>query len=122
MKAGAARQTEERHRVVLERAADAVEQAAGREVVPGGDGQLAEELAYDLAADVVTGGPYAEARPELAVGERIALVAVCALAAAMPRTVLGDPKRELPVLAATMDAAVAAGRTPCPNTGDTACP
>ncbi|MEU4588634.1 hypothetical protein AB0F92_42480 [Kitasatospora aureofaciens] len=54
-------------------------------------------------------------------GERIALVAVCALAAAMPRTVLGDLERELPALAATMDAAVTAGRTACP-TGHTACP
>lgn len=44
----AARQAQERHRTVLER-------AAGREVVPGGDGQLDEELAYDLAAYVVTG-------------------------------------------------------------------
>ncbi|MGW2255525.1 hypothetical protein ACWCXH_35960 [Kitasatospora sp. NPDC001660] len=34
--------------------------------------------------------------PELSMGERIALIAVCALAAAMPRTVLGDLKRELP--------------------------
>ncbi|MFJ9448364.1 hypothetical protein ACIRRH_42130 [Kitasatospora sp. NPDC101235] len=104
----AARQAQERHRTVLERAADAVERAAGREVVPGGDGQLDEELAYDLAAYVVTGNPYAEALPELAMGERIALVAVCALAAAMPRTVLGDLERELPALAATMDAAVTA--------------
>ncbi|MFE5586395.1 hypothetical protein [Kitasatospora sp. NPDC056531] len=108
----AARQAEERHRAVLERAADAIKQTAGREVVPNGDGQLAEELAYDLSADVVTGSPYAQALPELAVGERIALVAACALAAAMmPRTVLGDLERELPALAATMDAAVTAGRT-----------
>ncbi|MEU9048620.1 MULTISPECIES: hypothetical protein [unclassified Kitasatospora] len=74
----AARQAEERHRTVLERAAAAVEQAAGREVVPAGEGQLDEELAYDLAAYVVTGSPYAQALPELAMGERIALVAVCA--------------------------------------------
>ncbi|WP_327075499.1 hypothetical protein OG196_42980 (plasmid) [Kitasatospora purpeofusca] len=51
----AARQAEAGHRAVLERAADALEQAAGREIVPGGDGQLDEELAYDLGAGVVTG-------------------------------------------------------------------
>ncbi|GGV00641.1 hypothetical protein ACIG0C_30955 [Kitasatospora aureofaciens] len=82
----AARQAEGRHCAVLERAADAIERAAGREVVPGGDGQLAEELAYDLAAGVVTGSPYAQALPDLVMGERIALVA-------------------------TMDAAVTAGQT-----------
>ncbi|MGW3044651.1 hypothetical protein ACWC9T_32460 [Kitasatospora sp. NPDC001159] len=59
----AERQPEAGHRTVLERAADAIERAAGREVVPGGDGQLAEELAYDLAAYVVTGSPYAERLP-----------------------------------------------------------
>ncbi|MFD9067732.1 hypothetical protein ACFVZ3_40175 [Kitasatospora purpeofusca] len=107
----AARQSEAGHRAVLERAADALEQAAGREVVPGGDGQLDEELAYDLGAGVVTGGVLAGGLPELSVGERIALVAVCALAAAMPRTVLGDLGRELPVLVSTMEAAAEAGRT-----------
>ncbi|MFJ9448250.1 hypothetical protein ACIRRH_41520 [Kitasatospora sp. NPDC101235] len=106
----AARQVEERHRRVLERAADAVERAAGREIIPAGEGQLDEELAYDLAASAVTGSPYAQALPELAMGERIALVAVCALAAAMPHTVLGALERKLPTLAATMDAAVKAGR------------
>lgn len=44
-------------------------------------------------------------------GERVALAAVCALAAAMPGVVLGVLERELPVLAATMDAAAASGRT-----------
>ncbi|MEU6973764.1 hypothetical protein AB0A71_39780 [Kitasatospora aureofaciens] len=111
----AARQAQERHRMVLERVADAVEQAAGREVVPGGDGQLDEELAYDLAAYVVTGSPYGQALPELAMGERIAL------AAAMPRTVLGELERELPALATTLDAAMTVGRTARP-TGNTACP
>ncbi|MEU4118903.1 hypothetical protein AB0F71_30975 [Kitasatospora sp. NPDC028055] len=117
----AERQPEERHRSVLERAADAVERAAGREVVPGGEGQLDDELAYGLSAGIVTGNPYAEALPELSMGERIALVAVCALAAAMPASVLGELERELPALAVTLDAAVTAGRTACP-TGNTACP
>ncbi|WP_051743030.1 hypothetical protein [Kitasatospora sp. MBT66] len=106
----AARQSQAGHRAVLERAADAVEQAAGREVVPGGDGQLDEELAYDLGAGVVTGSVLADGLPELSAGERIALVALCAPAAAMPGTVLNAPERELPALAATMDAAVEAGR------------
>ncbi|MFJ8628435.1 hypothetical protein ACIRD3_37130 [Kitasatospora sp. NPDC093550] len=108
VRALAERQAQKRHHVVLARAADAVEQAAGREVVPGGAGQLTEELAYDLSADVVTGSPYAEELPELSMGERITLVAVCALAAAMPRTVLGNLERELPALTATMDATVEA--------------
>ncbi|MGW4890644.1 hypothetical protein ACWEQL_00010 [Kitasatospora sp. NPDC004240] len=86
-------------------AADAVERAAGREVVPGGGGQLDEELAYDLSADVVTGSVVADGLPGLSMGERIALVAVCALAA----SVLGELERELPVLASTMQAATDAG-------------
>ncbi|MFD9591987.1 hypothetical protein ACFWA9_04410 [Kitasatospora sp. NPDC059973] len=38
--------TRPEHRTVLERAAGAVEEATGREFVPGGEGQLDEELAY----------------------------------------------------------------------------
>ncbi|WP_328959125.1 hypothetical protein [Kitasatospora purpeofusca] len=95
---------------MLDRAADAVEQACGREILPGGDGQLDEELAYDLGAGVVTGSVLAAGLPQLSTGERIALVAVCALAAAMPGTVLNDLARELPALVATMDAATGAGR------------
>ncbi|MEV0192807.1 hypothetical protein AB0I39_30280 [Kitasatospora purpeofusca] len=49
--------------------------------------------------------------PDLAPGERIALAAVVALAAAMPGTVLTHFGRELPLLAEVMDDAVAAGRT-----------
>ncbi|MFI6448481.1 hypothetical protein [Kitasatospora sp. NPDC050543] len=115
----AERQPDNAHRVVLYRAAAAVELASGREVVPGGDGQLAEELAYDLAANVVTGSPCAQALPELGAGERVALVAVCTVAAAMPGAVLGELERELPALAATMEAATEAGRAARPNTGDT---
>ncbi|MFD8599297.1 hypothetical protein ACFV1L_30265 [Kitasatospora sp. NPDC059646] len=58
---------------------------------------------------------FVEAPPELSMGGRIGLVAVCALAAA----VLNDLERELPALAATTDAAVAVGRASCPeNDGD----
>ncbi|MEU5384391.1 hypothetical protein [Kitasatospora cineracea] len=73
---------------------------------------LTEELAYDLAADVVTGSCTAAGLPLLSAGERVALVAVCAVAAAMPTAVGGDgdPEREVPVLVATMADAVAVGR------------
>lgn len=81
-----------------------------REVVPGGERQLDEELAYDLATGVVTGSPYAEELLRAVDGERIALIAVCAVTAVMPVSVLGEPERELPALAA----AVAAGRDSCP--------
>ncbi|MFF7993409.1 hypothetical protein ACFZDG_26885 [Kitasatospora xanthocidica] len=114
----AGRQPEERHRIVLERATDAVERAAGPEVVPGGEGQPDDELAYDLSASIITGNPYAEALPELPMGERIVLTTVCTLAAAMPASVLGELERELPALAAlaaTMDAAGTAGRAACPD-------
>ncbi len=86
----AARQSQTGHRTVLERAADAIEQASGREIRPGGEGELDEELRYDLGANVVTGSVVADGMPELSTGERIALVAICALAAAMPATVLND--------------------------------
>ncbi|MGA5823921.1 hypothetical protein ACPC54_39490 [Kitasatospora sp. NPDC094028] len=85
---------------MLERAADAVERASGREVVPGGEGQLDEKLAYDLGADVVAGSVVADGLPVLVMGEQIGLVTVCSVAAAMPSSVLGDFESELPVLAA----------------------
>ncbi|MGW4805864.1 hypothetical protein [Kitasatospora sp. NPDC004272] len=108
----AGRQVEHGHQLVLARAADAVELACGREAVPGGGGVLTEELAYDLAADVVTGSFTAAGLPVLLPGERVALVAVCAVAAAMPTAVGGDgdPEREVPALVATMDNAVGIGR------------
>ncbi|MFJ3219531.1 hypothetical protein ACIPLC_26860 [Kitasatospora sp. NPDC086801] len=52
-------------------------------------------------------------------GERIALVAVCALAAAMPGTVLGGLEPELPALAATVDTAVESCLATRPDTGAT---
>ncbi|MFF9646634.1 hypothetical protein [Kitasatospora aureofaciens] len=87
----AGRQPEERHRIVLERAADAVEGACGREVALGGEGQLDQELAYDLSASIVTGNPYAEELPELSMDERIALAAVCEAAGAAPSDA-GSPR------------------------------
>ncbi|MEU8927739.1 hypothetical protein AB0D10_43705 [Kitasatospora sp. NPDC048545] len=55
--------------------------------------------------------------PDLAPGERMPLVAVCALAAAMPSCVLGDLPRELTLLADELDAATAAGRAATRATG-----
>ncbi|MFE5586096.1 hypothetical protein [Kitasatospora sp. NPDC056531] len=91
-----ARQTDEWHRTVVERAADAIEQASGREIVPGGEGPLDEELHYGLTASVVTGSPFADGLPVLEAGERVTLAAVCAVAAAMPGTVLNDPVANCP--------------------------
>ncbi|MFD8597550.1 hypothetical protein ACFV1L_21365 [Kitasatospora sp. NPDC059646] len=48
-------------------------------------------------------------QPELRPGERIPLIAVCAIAAGLPACVLGDLARELEVLAGEMEAATAAG-------------
>lgn len=47
-----------------------------------------------LGAGVVTGSVLTDALPELSTGERIAPVALCALATAMPHTVLNDLGRE----------------------------
>ncbi|WP_406192868.1 hypothetical protein OH807_01720 [Kitasatospora sp. NBC_01560] len=107
----AARQAEDGHRAVLERAAAAIEQASGPGIVPGGAGQLDAELRRALAAGVVTGSPHGVELPMLSACERVALAAVCAVAAAMPGSVLSDPERELPALAETMEAATATGRT-----------
>ncbi|MEU9131843.1 hypothetical protein AB0D08_27685 [Kitasatospora sp. NPDC048540] len=80
-------------------------------MIPGGDGQLTEELRYTLAADVVLGASHTTGTlPGLRPGERMPLIAVCALAAAFPSCVLGDLPRELEVLAAELEAATDAGR------------
>lgn len=79
-------------------------------MIPGGEGQLAEELRYSLGADVLLGATHTGTLPDLAPGERMPLVAVCALAAAMPSCVLGDLARELALLADELDAATATGR------------
>ncbi|MFJ9846074.1 hypothetical protein ACIRYZ_37680 [Kitasatospora sp. NPDC101155] len=69
-------------------------------------------MRYTLAADVVLGASHTTGTlPELHPGERMPLIAVCALAAAFPSCVLGDLNRELEVLATELQAATAAGRT-----------
>ncbi|MFF0416278.1 hypothetical protein ACFYUY_38345 [Kitasatospora sp. NPDC004745] len=107
----AGRQEDERHALALEHAAAGIERAGHQEVIPGGDGQLAEELRYALGADVLLGATHTGALPDLAPGERLPLVAVCALAAAMPSCVLGDLPREVTLLADGLDAATTADRT-----------
>ncbi|MER6365741.1 hypothetical protein [Kitasatospora sp. NPDC001527] len=100
----------EAHRTVLGRAAGAVAQARGREVVPGGEGQPDGELAYDLGAGsspAVRSPPDCPSRRSVS-GSRWRR---CAPAAAMPRTVRGDLEREPAVPAATTDAAAQAGRS-----------
>jgi len=104
----------EQHGLVLENAAVAIEQTTAHEILPDGEGELADELRYALDAGVLTGAMVLESVPELTCGERIALAAVLALTASMPGTVLNYYDRELPVLAAVMDDAVAAGRAAAP--------
>ncbi|MET8629776.1 hypothetical protein ABZW30_39650 [Kitasatospora sp. NPDC004669] len=111
VRALAGRQANEPHALVLEHAAEAIERASHQEAVPGGDGELTEELRYSLAAGVLLGATRTATLPGLAPGERIPLVAVCALAAAMPGCVLGDLPRELTLLADELHAATTAGRT-----------
>ncbi|MFJ6774828.1 hypothetical protein ACIQOV_28380 [Kitasatospora sp. NPDC091257] len=107
----AGHQGEEDHGRLLERVAEAIAQASSREIIPGSNGLLTEELRCTLAADVVLGASHTTGTlPELHAGERMSLIAVCAIAAAMPSCVLGDLARELEVLAAELDAATAAGR------------
>ncbi|MFB7672320.1 hypothetical protein ACFC26_12975 [Kitasatospora purpeofusca] len=107
----AGRQSEEEHAGLLERAAEAIVRASGREVVPGSDGLLAEELRYTLAADVVLGASHTTGtRPGLHPGERMPLITVCAIAAALPSCVLGDLAAELTALAAELTTATEAGR------------
>lgn len=107
----AGRQSEEEHSRLLERVAEAITQASGREIIPGSEGLLTEELRYTLAADVVLGASHTSGTlPKLHPGERMPLIAVCALAAAFPSCVLGDLARELEVLAAELQAATAAGQ------------
>ncbi|WP_406192337.1 hypothetical protein OH807_00750 [Kitasatospora sp. NBC_01560] len=104
----AGRQCEEEHARALGRVAEAITWASSREIIPGSEGLLAEELRYTLAADVVLGASHTTGTlPELHAGERAALVTACALAAALPSCVLGDLERELTVLAEVACAAEA---------------
>ncbi|MGK4586142.1 hypothetical protein [Kitasatospora sp. HPMI-4] len=112
----ACRQNDEGNRQVLERYANAVEQVLRREIVPGGEGELTEELRYTLDAYVLRGSVLAEHRPELTATERVALLAVGFTAASAPRVVLNDLAGDLVLLCEAIDhaLAVAAGRNAAP--------
>ncbi|WP_354645346.1 large conductance mechanosensitive channel protein MscL [Kitasatospora camelliae] len=58
---------------------------------------------------MLLGATHTGALPDLGPGERLSLVAVCALAAAMPAAVLNAFPRELILLADELDAAIEAG-------------
>ncbi|MFD9597370.1 hypothetical protein ACFWA9_32100 [Kitasatospora sp. NPDC059973] len=108
----AGHQCEEDHGRLLERVAEAIVQASSREIIPDSDGLLTEELRYTLAAGVVLGASHTTGTlPELHDGERMPLITVCAIAAALPSCVLGDLARELNLLASELAAAIEAGRT-----------
>ncbi|WBP91946.1 hypothetical protein [Kitasatospora cathayae] len=77
------------------------------EIIPGGDGELAEELRYTLDAYVLLGSVQSEHRPELTDGERVALLAVSFTAASAPRVVLNDIAGDLAVLCEAIDQALA---------------
>ncbi|MGW6916280.1 hypothetical protein ACWGB8_21025 [Kitasatospora sp. NPDC054939] len=105
------RQGEEEHGRLLERVAEAIVRASSREIIPGSDGLLAEELRYTLAEDVVLGASHTTGTlPKLHPGERMPLITVCSIAAAFPSCVLGDLAHELEVLAAELEAATDASR------------
>ncbi|GLW73754.1 hypothetical protein Kpho02_60520 [Kitasatospora phosalacinea] len=93
-----------------------MEVASGAAVVPGGDGAALDSLHRSrLLADAVICPAYGpggtETLPELTGTEQVAAVAVCALAAAMPGTVLGYCPPELEALSGALEAAVRLGRS-----------
>ncbi|MFE1322770.1 hypothetical protein [Kitasatospora phosalacinea] len=116
VRALAGRQPEQAHRRALLRTASALERATGAAIVPGGDGAALDGGSrYHLLASWAIGPVYHYGRdvqtlPELTGAERLALVAACALAAAMPGTVGGDFVPELDALADALEDAVRAGR------------
>jgi hypothetical protein len=103
----AARQQHADNRQILQRYADAVEQVLRREIIPGSEGELTEELRYTLDAYVLCGSTLAEHHPELAAAERIALLAVGFTAASAPRVVLNDLAGDLALLCEAIDQALA---------------
>ncbi|MFI9789010.1 hypothetical protein ACIHEI_36675 [Kitasatospora sp. NPDC051984] len=115
MRTLAERQPEHAHAQALLNAAEAVEEATGAAVVPGGDGEALDSLHRSwLLASMVIGPAYHDddrrTLPELTAAERLAVVAVCALAASMPGSVVGYCPLELDVLSDALAAAVRANR------------
>ncbi|MFB7375834.1 hypothetical protein ACFC6U_03140 [Kitasatospora purpeofusca] len=99
------------HRSCLETTAAAIEEASGRVLAAGGSGYLPDDLAHALGAGML--GPAADGSvPHLVPGERLALAAACAVAAAMPVCFSSNPiwNREIAVLAEDLQAATTAGQ------------
>jgi hypothetical protein len=94
----ASRQQDSGNRHVLERYADAVEQVLRREIIPGGEGGLTEELRHTLDAYVLRGSVRAARQPELTPEERVALLAIGFTALTAPLVVLGDIAGDLALL------------------------
>ncbi|MCX5215890.1 hypothetical protein OG689_42870 [Kitasatospora sp. NBC_00240] len=107
VEAVAVRQSDGAHRRVLEMFAGAVRRVLGREIVPGGSGEVSCGLRYRLDAYVVLGAAGTGRVPDLTNAEQLALVAVGAVAATAPSTVLGDIEADLPALLAVIDRALA---------------
>ncbi|MEV4561481.1 hypothetical protein AB0K51_31480 [Kitasatospora sp. NPDC049285] len=107
------RQTDASHAGALRRAAEAIEEASSTAIVPGGDGDAQGQVRYRLAPSALVSPHPHETRdeetlPDLTAAERLALIAVCALSADMPTTVIGYFPSELTALTVALEAAVAA--------------
>ncbi|MCX5215834.1 hypothetical protein OG689_42555 [Kitasatospora sp. NBC_00240] len=92
----AVRQSDGAHRRVLEMFAGAVRRVLGREIVPGGSGEVSCGLRYRLDAYVVLGAAGTGGVPDLTGAEQLALLAVGAVATTAPSTVVGDVEADLP--------------------------
>ncbi|MFI6449102.1 hypothetical protein [Kitasatospora sp. NPDC050543] len=87
---------------MLKTFADTIQQVLGREIIPGGAGEIGEEIRYRLDACVIL----AQDRPELTSIEQLALVAVGAITTTAPSTVLNDIAADLPALCDAIDNAL----------------
>jgi hypothetical protein len=106
----AQRQPDPCNQQALHRYADAVEQVLTREIVPGGDGDLAEQLRHTLDALVLRGSTLTTRRPDLTAAERVALLAVGFAALTAPLAAVGDLAGDLEVLCEAIDQALAFGQ------------
>ncbi|MCU7826129.1 hypothetical protein [Kitasatospora sp. DSM 101779] len=104
----AGRQAAAAHGRALEGTARVIARASSQDVV-GGAGRLDEQEYRSLTAAVVLGAAGTAAPPDLHPGERTALLAACALTAAMPSTAADRRAEELPLLADELTETVASG-------------
>lgn len=79
---------------------------------PAGEGEIGAEAHYDLTARLRHTVALPAAREHLTAAERVTLVAVGAIAADAPVTVLGDFDLALPVLCETIDDALTHAQNP----------